>query len=70
MSAFSVSSSRYHSENINPFKTVEMSHCFQLDYSVALIRVFGRYFTFLFKFHYSVDFIFLSFGVMGFIVEL
>ena len=35
---------------VNPFKPNGISHCYQLDQSISFLRVFGLYFSFLFKF--------------------
>ena len=34
----------------NPFKPNGISHCYQFDKSISVLRVVGWYFTFLFKF--------------------
>ena len=40
--------------DLNPFKPNGISHCYQLDQSISILRVVGWYFTFLFKFQQNI----------------
>ena len=39
--------------NINPFNATEISHYYQLDQSISVLRVVSMYYSFLLKFLYN-----------------